>query len=363
MVLGSAATLSLSTKFNNNSCCMWKGSKIGSFLGIKRKSKDEGLLLKNGSMLLEKLIASSDGKCNPIRTFSTEELNQATNGYSIHQEISRYVHFVLYKGSLRGRQISVKRYKSHDKCLETAITDIVISSQMSAHKNVLKLIGCCLETQNPVLVYEFGGERNLKSLMFDICEGQLEPEPLPWKSRLKIAVDIANAVAYLHTALSSPVINRGLSLISIVIDTNYVAKLADFSLSVAIPKGKSHVVEDTISGVVGYIAPEVLDCKINEKADVFSFGILLLELLTRTKSGGHNVEEMNATFGEVVFNYVENDLLTEIVDPNILSEGINSDELVTFAKIALCCTQENPENRPMITDVAKQLWQLNKDCS
>ncbi|KAL4368560.1 hypothetical protein GQ457_05G015400 [Hibiscus cannabinus] len=335
----------LSTKFNNNSCYMWKGSKIGSFLGIKRKSKDEGLLLKNGSMLLEKLIASSDGKCNPIRTFSSQELSEAT------------------KGCLRGRQISVKRYKSHDKCLETAITDIVISSQMSAHKNVLKLIGCCLETQNPVLVYEFGGERNLKSLMFDICEGQLEPEPLPWMSRLKIAVDIANAVAYLHTALSSPVINRGLSLISIVIDTNYVAKLADFSLSVAIPKGKSHVVEDTISGVVGYIAPEVLDCKINEKADVFSFGILLLELLTRTKSGDHNVEEMNATFGEVVFNYVENDLLTEIIDPNILSEGINSDELVTFAKIALCCTHLNPENRPMITDVAKQLWQLNKDCS
>lgn len=252
----------------------------------------------------------------------------------------------------------MKRYGSYNKCLETAITDIVISSQMSVHKNVLKLIGCCLETQNPVLVYEYGGEKNLQRLMFDVSDGQLEP--LTWKSRIKIAMDIANAVAYLHTALSRPVIHRGLSLISIVIDTNYVAKLADFSLSVAIPKGKSHVVEDAISGVVGYIAPEVLECKINEKADVYSLGILLLELLTRRKSGDHNVEE--APFRAFVSNYVESNRLTEIVDQSILSERINGNELVSLAKIALCCTQENPENRPMITDVAKQLRLLNKDC-
>ncbi|TYI40497.1 hypothetical protein ES332_A02G167200v1 [Gossypium tomentosum] len=308
---------------------MLKEGEMGSCFRIKRQSKDEGPLLKNGSVLLEKLIASSDAK-----------------GYDVGQEISRYVHFVLYKGFLRGREISVKRYGSYNKCLETAITDIVISSQMSVHKNVLKLIGCCLETQNPVLVYEYGGEKNLQRLMFDVSDGQLEP--LTWKSRIKIAMDIANAVAYLHTALSRPVINRGLSLISIVIDTNYVAKLSDFSLSVAIPKGKSHVVEDTISGVVGYIAPEVF------------LGILLLELLTRRKSGDHNVEE--APFRAFVSNYVESNRLTEIVDQSILSERINGNELVSLAKIALCCTQENPENRRMITDVAKQLRLLNKDC-
>ncbi|XP_022750987.1 non-functional pseudokinase ZED1-like [Durio zibethinus] len=331
---------------------------MGSCFGIKKQTKDEELLLKNGSMLLEKLIASSNGKCNPIRAFSAEELSKATNDYNVGQEISRYVHFVLYKGFLHGREISVKRYNSHSKSLETAITDIVISSQMSVHKNVLKLIGCCLETQNPVLVYEFGGDKNLKRLMFDICEGQ--PESLTWKSRIKIAMDIANAVAYLHTALSRPIIHQGLSLISIVMDTNCVAKLSDFSLSIAIPKGKSHVVKDTISGVFGYIAPEVFECRINEKADVFSFGILLLELLTRRKSADHSEEE--ATFKEFVGNYVENNRLTEIVDQSISSEGINRDDLVTFANIALHCTQENPEDRPMITDVAKQLRQLDKDC-
>lgn len=327
---------------------------MGSCFRIKKQTKDEELLLKNGSMLLEKLIASSNGKCNPIRTFSAEELSKATKDYNVGQEISRYVHFVLYKGFLHGREISVKRYESHDKCLETAITDIVVSSQMSVHKNVLKLIGCCLETKNQVLVYEFGGDKNLNRLMFDICKGQ--PESLTWKSRIKISMDIANAVAYLHTALSRPIIHRGLSLISIVIDANCVAKLSDFSLSIAIPEGKSHVVENTISGVVGYIAPEVFECRINEKADVFSFGMLLLELLTRRKSWDHGEEE--ASFKEFVSNHVENNRLTEIVDQSISSEGINLDDLVCFAKIALRCTQENPEDRPMITDVAKQLRQL-----
>ncbi|XVE83284.1 hypothetical protein DITRI_Ditri16bG0075600 [Diplodiscus trichospermus] len=335
---------------------MLKEGKMDSCFRIKKQIKDEELWLKNGSMLLEKLIASSDGKCNPIRTFSAEELSKATKDYDVGQKISRYVHFVLYKGFLHGREISVKRYESYKKCLETAITDIVISSQMSVHKNVLKLIGCCLDTQNPMLVYEFGGDKNLQRLMFDVCEGQ--PESLTWKSRIKIATDIANAVAYLHTALSRPVIHRGLSLISIVIDADYVAKLSDFSLSIPIPKGKSHVVEDTVSGVIGYIAPEVLECRINEKADVFSFGILLLELLTRRKSGDHYNEEV--TFKEFVRNYIENNQLTEIVDQSISSEGINHDELVAFTKIALHCTQENPEDRPMITDVAKQLRQLDK---
>lgn len=328
---------------------------MSSCFKLKKQTKEEGLFLKNGSMLLEKLIASSNGKCNPIRTFSYEELSKATKDYNVGQEISRYVHFVLYKGFLHGRDISVKRYESYDRCLETAITDIVISSQMSVQKNVLKFIGCCLETESPVLVYEFGGDKNLKRLMFESYEGQAS-ESLTWKSRIKIAMDIASAVAYLHTALSRPIIHRGLSLISIVIDTNYVAKLSDFSLSIAIPKGKSHVVEDTISGVIGYIAPEILRLRINEKADVYSFGILLLELLTRRKSMDHSDEE--TTFKEFVWNYVENNRLTEIVDRSILSEGINHDDLVAFAKIALCCTQENTEDRPMITDVAKQLRQL-----
>ncbi|EOY11434.1 hypothetical protein QUC31_009480 [Theobroma cacao] len=325
----------------------------------RTQTKDEGPLLKNGSMLLEKLIASCNGKCNPIRTFSAEELSKATNGFNVEQEISRYVHFVLYKGFLDGREISVKRYEIREsKYLETAITDIVIGSQMSVHKNVLKLIGCCLETQNPLLVYEFGGEKTLKKYILDVHEGQ--PEPLTWKSRIRIAMDIANAVAYLHTALARPIIHRGLSLISIVLDSKHVAKLSEFSLSIAIPEGKSHV-EDAISGITGYMAPEVWKgSKINEKADVYSFGRLLFELLT----GRNNVPEYyaaeDAIVEEFVQSYVESNRLIEIVDQNISSEGINRDELVAFAKIALSCTEENPEDRPTITDVAKQLRQLHK---
>ncbi|XVF06062.1 hypothetical protein REPUB_Repub06bG0016100 [Reevesia pubescens] len=140
-------------------------------------------------------------------------------------------------------------------------------------------------------------------------------------------MDIANAVAYLHTALSRPIIHRGLPLISIVLDSNFVAKLSDFSLSIAIPEGKSHV-KDAISGIKGYMAPEVL--------------------------------EAEAILEEFVQFYVESNLLFEIVDENISSEGINHDELVAFAKLALNCTQKNPEDRPTITDVAKQLRQLYK---
>ncbi|KAK6233163.1 hypothetical protein QUC31_009486 [Theobroma cacao] len=288
----------------------------------RTQTKDEGPLLKNGSMLLEKLIASCNGKCNPIRTFSAEELSKATNGYNVEQEISRYVHFVLYKGFLDGRNF-------------------------------------CQKTQDPVLVYEFGGEKTLKKCILDVREGQLEP--LTWKSRTRIAMDVASAVAYLHTALSRPIIHRGLSLILIVLDSNHVAKLSEFSLSIAIPEGKSHV-EDAISGITGYMAPEVCweGSKINEKADVYSFGRLLFELLTGRNNASQYYAAEDAIVEEFVQSYVESNRLTEIVDQHISSEGINPNDLVAFAKIALSCTKENPEDRPTVTDVAKQLRQLHE---
>ncbi|OMO83670.1 hypothetical protein COLO4_22383 [Corchorus olitorius] len=145
-----------------------------------------------------------------------------------------------------------------------------------------------------------------------------------------------------------------------VIDTNsVVAKLADFSLSVTIPEGKSHVEVDKITGITGYMAPEIFEHRFNEKADVYSFGIVLLELVTGRKSDPLELSVEEATLKEFVLDHVENIGLTEIVDKIVSNEGINHEELTSFIKIALHCTKENPEERPMITDVAKQLRQLD----
>jgi serine/threonine protein kinase len=168
--------------------------------------------LRNGGILLEDLIASSNGKCNPIRNFSAEEIITATNNFdSTHimqksdQLLSyfgfrNYVHYVMYKGYLDDRPIIVKQFTrlfSDEDMVRSGIRDIVIGTQMSNHKNFLKLLGCCLEFPIPALVHEYAANGALD----DKGGFGANEEFLPWKIRLRIAKQLANALTYLHTTL------------------------------------------------------------------------------------------------------------------------------------------------------------------
>uniref|UniRef100_A0A2P2K7B4 Protein kinase domain-containing protein n=1 Tax=Rhizophora mucronata TaxID=61149 RepID=A0A2P2K7B4_RHIMU len=267
----------------------------------KDEAEKERLFLKNGGLLLEALVASCDGKCNPIRSFSSEELMKATNNYDPQRVIAEDSFFILYSGVLQDRPVSVKRYyeESGFELSGLAINDIVIGSQMSAHNNALKLLGCCLETKYPTIVYEFMGDKTL-SQFIDDTNGTHGPL-LSWKHRIKIAMGIANGVAYLHNALSRPVIHRDIKPPFIVLDQEFNAKLFDFSLSIAIPDGQSYV-----NDVVG------------------------LEI------------------GELI----------ETVDASILDEGIELQDLLPFATLARSCVCDEAEDRPTMIHVAKELKQI-----
>ena len=149
---------------------------------------------------------------------------------------------------------------------------------MSVHKNALKLLGCCLETRIPILVYEFisGGSLIDRKVSLE--------NPLSGRSRLRIAYDTANVIAYLHTAFPRCVIHTDIKPSSFFLDQDCAAKLSDFSLSITLPEGEVQV-EDEIHGTFGYVAPKTLTSGVYiQKNDVFSFGILLLELLIGKKA-------------------------------------------------------------------------------
>ncbi|KAJ0013282.1 hypothetical protein Pint_19841 [Pistacia integerrima] len=150
------------------------------------------------------------------------------------------------------------------------------------HKIFLKLIGCCLETEAPILVFEHVENGTLADRIYRSSEPHFEP--LLLTHRLKIAMEIANAIAYLHFGFSRPIIFRSIDTETIVFTEQYVAKLFDFSLAIAIPEGETHV-EDEMAGTYGFLAPEcIITQKLNEKVDVYGFGVILLELLTGLKS-------------------------------------------------------------------------------
>ncbi|XP_041020478.1 serine/threonine-protein kinase ZRK1-like [Juglans microcarpa x Juglans regia] len=198
----------------------------------KRESERERAFIENGSRVLEKLVSTCNGKPIPIRTFSFAEISNATNNFDPQLVIREVWAYQWYKGYLEGRTISIKK-AIHDCAKEEVLTDLAFSAKVSAHKNVLKLVGCCLETPIVILVHEFAGKGILKDLIV------ADNEPLTWESKLKMARESAHAISYLHTAFSRPIIHTGIGLHNIFIDCHGVPKLTDFSNSLKIPEGET----------------------------------------------------------------------------------------------------------------------------
>nr|XP_023908067.1 non-functional pseudokinase ZED1-like [Quercus suber]POF16232.1 non-functional pseudokinase zed1 [Quercus suber] len=333
--------------------------------GKKREKEKERAFYENGSKLHEKLIASCNGRPIPIRSYSCEELQRATNNY----DPSRIFHidelYEWYNGSFEGRMISIKKYLRHRG--DDIFTDIAVSAKMSTHNNVLKLIGCCLETQVPILVYESAPNGSLSSRLFNVTSDhdgaqQHQREPLSWQSRLKIAREIAHAISYLHTAFSRPIVHRDIKRGNVFLDQNDVAKLTDFSLSISIPEGETHV-EDVICGTACFLCPHYLATNyITEKVDVYSFGSFLLQLLT-----GQRLHELFSSTDYFNVEDFENDrkrfTINEVVDPAILvgEEGsVVWQQLEAVLQLALICRKKDPEIRPDMVDVTKELRKIER---
>ncbi|KAF9669944.1 hypothetical protein SADUNF_Sadunf13G0017300 [Salix dunnii] len=326
-----------------------------------KKVNKETAFIRNGSKLLENLVHICNGKCNSIRRFSATELEKATNNYDPRKLLTRDSGYKLYKGFLQGRPVSVKKFKDGDKEYEHCFNDIVYASKMSVHKSFVKLLGCCLETQIPILVFEYVGDRTLRDCLRGFEDARCRP--LLWIPRSKIAMDMANAVAFLHAAFAKPIVFRNFKPSNILLDDNHEAKLSDFSYSISISEGESHV-RDVVKGTLGVIAPEyVITGNFNEKLDVFNFGVILLVLLS-----GQTLYDRSRPAKEIfllrhVEKSIEDDRLNKVIDSTIIAEGAwpgKEQQLQAFAALALRCISEKEEDRPPMIDVSKELRKIHR---
>jgi serine/threonine protein kinase len=323
------------------------------------KKERERAFLENGSRLLEELIVSCNGRPPPIRSFSIKELRRATNNYDPCRMFHDDGYFKWYSGSFEGRMVYIKKF-SRQETGDAVFTDIAICSKMSAHNNVLKLVGCCLESPIPISVYESATNGTLDSRI-RVSSHQQQRQSITWQSRLKIAKDIAHTISYLHVAFSRPIVHRDIKSRHIFLDQNDVAKLADFSLSIEIPEDQDHV-EDHVRGTIGFLCPTYLSKRrITEKTDTFSFGVLLLELLTGQRS--FDLNRLANDEDVMLIDHVKNHATNEIVDPALLvGEGGAGMEqqLEAVLRLALICTERDPERRPTMTDVTKELIRIER---
>ncbi|KAK9219143.1 hypothetical protein WN943_007783 [Citrus x changshan-huyou] len=311
-------------------------------------SKTENMM-RNGASVLKELIASSNGNYNPYRIFSAQELKLATNKYDQKNVITEDWGCILYKGFWQERLISVMRFREsnrdeHGSC----INNIVYAAQMS-HNHILKLIGCCLETQIPILAFESVEYGNLRDRILSASQPQIEP--LLMKHRLKIAMDIAHALAYLHFGFPRPIVYRDFKTAHILFNEENVAKLFDFSLSISIPEGETHIT-DRVIGTWGYCAPEYQSTGVfNEKSDVYGFGAFLFELLTGQIISDlmKAADNLGCPLEEYFKKFIEDNSFTEIVDHIIIQDILclrKEQQLHAYAQLMSECLKESPVDRP-----------------
>ena len=192
----------------------------------------------NGGLLLEQQISSNKVAIEKTKNFTSKELEKATDNFNLNWILGRGGQGIVYKVRLAdGRIVAVKKSMIVDESqIENFINEIVILSQIN-HQNIVGLLGCCLEMEVPLLVYEFISNGNL----YQLIHNQDMDFPFSWKMRLQIATEVAKALAYLHSACSIPIYHRDVKSTNILLDDKYRAKVSDFGTSRSIAIEQTHL--------------------------------------------------------------------------------------------------------------------------
>ena len=316
---------------------------------IKRKEK---FFKRNGGLLLQKQLSSSEVTVEKTtKLFNSKDLEKATDNFNVNRILGQGGQGTVYKGMLiDGKIVAVKKSKVIDEGkLEEFINEVVILSQIN-HRNVVKLLGCCLETEVPLLVYEFIPNGTLSQYLYE----QNEEFLATWNIRLRIATEVAGALSYLHLAASTPIYHRDIKTTNILLDDKYKAKVADFGTSRSIAVDQTHLTT-VVQGTFGYLDPEYLQSsQFTEKSDVYSFGVVLVELLTGEKAISSTRTKECRSLATYFIHSMEENKLFDIIDAQVMKDS-KQEEIIAVANLAKMCLNINRKKRPTMKEVAMQL--------
>ncbi|KAF5450683.1 hypothetical protein F2P56_031013 [Juglans regia] len=329
------------------------GSSI--YCGLKRRKLiklKEKFFEQNGGLLLQQKLSNDRTNSMEIaKIFSAEELEKATNNYYESRVLGQGSYGTVYRGVLLdNKMVAIKKSKLGDqRQIEQFINEVIVLTQIN-HRNVVKLLGCCLETEVPLLVYEFITNGTLSAHIHD----RVLSSSLSWRKRLKIATDTAGALAYMHFSTSMPIIHGDVKPANILLDDNYSAKVSHFGTSRLVPLDQTQLTT-LVKGTFGYLDPEYFhSSQLTKKSDVYSFGVAVAELLTGKKALSFDRPESDRNLAVIFCSAVKEDRLHQILDDHIVSDG-NINEINEVAKLVMQCLSVRGEDRPNMKKVAMEL--------
>ncbi|SPT17461.1 unnamed protein product [Triticum aestivum] len=279
-------------------------------------------------------------------------LRAATGDFAETNKLGEGGFGAVYKGTLPdGEEIAVKRLsKSSAQGVEELKNELALVAKLK-HKNLVRLVGVCLEQQERLLVYEFLPNRSLDKILFDTEKR----EQLDWGKRYKIIHGIARGLQYLHEDSQLKVVHRDLKASNILLDTNMNPKISDFGLARLFGRDQTQAVTSRVVGTYGYMAPEyVMRGNYSVKSDAFSFGVMVLEIVTGRKNNDCYNSQQSEDLLTTIWEHWTAGTVLATVDPSISSSFSESD-VRRCVHVGLLCVQGNPADRPVMSSVVMML--------
>ncbi|XP_030971339.1 G-type lectin S-receptor-like serine/threonine-protein kinase At1g11330 isoform X1 [Quercus lobata] len=337
MIIGAIAILSTAYYF-------WRWTaKIREFASERKNKSRESLLFDY----------LDDVKLHDLPIFSLEEVATATNNFHVANMLGRGGFGPVYKGKLQdGQEIAVKRLsKSSGQGLEEFMNEVMVISKLQ-HRNLVRLLGCYSEGEEKMLIYEYMSNKSLDTFVFDPLNQKL----LNWKKRFNIIEGIGRGLLYLHRDSRTKIIHRDLKASNILLDEELNPKISDFGIARIFRERENQANTKRVVGTYGYMSPEyAMQGLFSEKSDVFSFGVLLLEIVSgRRNTSFYDDEQYYLSLLGFAWKLWNNNNIMAFVDPTIWDPCFQM-EMFRCTHVGLLCVQELARDRPTISTIISML--------
>ncbi|KAL6622653.1 hypothetical protein ACP70R_032532 [Stipagrostis hirtigluma subsp. patula] len=318
-----------------------------------RKEKEEYFKQNGGLKLYDEMRSR---QVDTICILTEKEIKKATDNYSLDRVLGCGGHGMVYKGTLDDdKEVAIKKSKViNDDCREEFVKEIIILSQIN-HRNIVRLLGCCLEVDVPMLVYEFISNGTLYEFLHD----NDRRSPIPLDLRLKIAIQSAEALAYIHSSTSRTILHGDVKSLNILLDNECNAKVSDFGASALKSMDKDDFIM-FIQGTLGYLDPETfVSHHLTEKSDVYSFAVVLLELMTRKKAIYIDASNEKQSLSHTFILMFQQSKLRDMLDSEIVYDEVML-VLEKLAELVMHCLSPRGDERPTMKEVAERLQMLRR---